>query len=404
MEKANRAGRRSRRVATITWWSGRRVKLFGAAADIFAARVAADGTPLDATPIAVCQAKGFQIYPAVAFDGTNYLVAWSDFRGGQDWDVYAARVTPQGKLLDPDGFPVAVVPGNQAYATVASDRQGSSLVAWSDVRPQPDRPQAELYQLWGTLLRDGNRRMWRGTCWARRQLRFWPRPSSGTAPPSSSSPAVAAMGSRPASPLPSRSVPRARPCPSRSASATRTAWPPIRRRTTLVWSNHRREHGAYSTQYATSIYTDGKPTGGSRVLGLQSTCARRRTNSGAPWRSTARPSSPWWSRAPTATTRASSSRSPQPSSWPALGSTRPAANRWTPARGCRSARRRETAAAGSGEAKKAIRVAAEPKVQLRHPAIASLGAGRSLLVYSRHGGIDRFKIQAVLLDNPAKQP
>ncbi len=92
----------------VVWQEGDAV--WGGEADIYAARVAADGTPLDPRPVAICKAKGFQIYPAVTFDGTNYLVVWSDFRNAQDWDVYAARVTPHGKVLEPDGFAVACAP------------------------------------------------------------------------------------------------------------------------------------------------------------------------------------------------------------------------------------------------------------------------------------------------------
>jgi hypothetical protein len=41
--------------------------------------------------------------PRVAFDGTNYLVAWEDERSGSQ-DIYGARVTRGGVVLDPAGF------------------------------------------------------------------------------------------------------------------------------------------------------------------------------------------------------------------------------------------------------------------------------------------------------------
>jgi hypothetical protein len=45
-----------------------------------------------------------------------------------------------------------------------------------------------------------------------------------------------------------------------------------------------------------------------------------------------------------------------------------------------------------------IPVANEPQVQERHPAMASLGEGKSVVVYSRRGGPGQFKIHAVMLN------
>lgn len=45
-----------------------------------------------------------------------------------------------------------------------------------------------------------------------------------------------------------------------------------------------------------------------------------------------------------------------------------------------------------------IIVAKEQDVLLRHPSIASSGNGKSLVVYSRRGGINKFKIYGVMLN------
>ena len=47
---------------------------------------------------------GLQWTPEVASDGTNFLVVWTDSAAGNRGDVLAARVTPQGEVLDPGGF------------------------------------------------------------------------------------------------------------------------------------------------------------------------------------------------------------------------------------------------------------------------------------------------------------
>jgi len=65
-------------------------------AGIFVARVAESGDVLDLEGIEVAS-YGFR--PRVAFDGTNYLVVWQ----GED-HVKGARVSPDGQVLDPEGL------------------------------------------------------------------------------------------------------------------------------------------------------------------------------------------------------------------------------------------------------------------------------------------------------------
>ena len=48
----------------------------------------------------ICQTDSVEANPAVIFDGTNYIVVWEDFRFGVESRVVAARVTPQGAVLD----------------------------------------------------------------------------------------------------------------------------------------------------------------------------------------------------------------------------------------------------------------------------------------------------------------
>ena len=78
--------------------------------DIYGSRVSAHGELLDPGGIPICTARDYQWYPAVAFDGVNYLVVWSDSRenrpGNYSLDLYGARVTPDGVVLDRDGFQI----------------------------------------------------------------------------------------------------------------------------------------------------------------------------------------------------------------------------------------------------------------------------------------------------------
>jgi len=101
--------------------------------DIFCARVSADGKALDPAGILVARAKDRQERPGVASDGKGFLVVWEDFRNGKDYDVYAARVSVDGKVLDEGGFPVATGAHNQCRPVVAF-AGGSYYVAWQAFR------------------------------------------------------------------------------------------------------------------------------------------------------------------------------------------------------------------------------------------------------------------------------
>lgn len=98
-------------------------------ADIVAARVDAKGRVLDRQPIFVCNVDASQEQPRVAYAGGRFLVVWHDLRNGRDWDVYGARVTSEGKVLEPGGFLVAGGPQNQASPVVAA-ADGGFLVVW----------------------------------------------------------------------------------------------------------------------------------------------------------------------------------------------------------------------------------------------------------------------------------
>ncbi|HEY4240985.1 MAG TPA: hypothetical protein VGM88_14275 [Kofleriaceae bacterium] len=71
--------------------------------------------------------------PAIAFDGINFLVVWSDNRLSTDDDIYATRVTVGGAILDPLGIKIAATAGKQLHPTVAYNGT-SYIVAWEDYK------------------------------------------------------------------------------------------------------------------------------------------------------------------------------------------------------------------------------------------------------------------------------
>jgi len=110
----------------VAWEDARRDKN-----DLYCARVAATGAALDPAGIAVSAQPGEQRHAAAEWDGSNYLVAWEDRRNGQDFDIYVARVSPAGVVLDPTGIPVAAATGDQLTPDVAFDAS-NWLVVWAD--------------------------------------------------------------------------------------------------------------------------------------------------------------------------------------------------------------------------------------------------------------------------------
>ena len=74
--------------------------------DVLAIRVMPDGTVIDGAPIPISTAAGDKTMGGVAFDGSRFLVVWGDPRRGDTavngpvLDVYAARVAPDGTLVD----------------------------------------------------------------------------------------------------------------------------------------------------------------------------------------------------------------------------------------------------------------------------------------------------------------
>jgi hypothetical protein len=110
--------------------------------DIFAARLDAQGRVLDTSPIIVAQQVQNQALPDVAWNGQNWLVVWSGEQGiacCPDINVYAARVSPGGAVLDAP--PITIDTDNTGRTGSSSgatwiSRQGSSPSMAPGSRPR----------------------------------------------------------------------------------------------------------------------------------------------------------------------------------------------------------------------------------------------------------------------------
>lgn len=115
--------------ALVLWSSG---------GDVHGRRLLADGTFAgSAFPVSV--AANTQSYPSVAWNGTEYVAAWRDDRNmaatdQTRGDIFGARITDQGIVLDDPGFVVQADSLPQEEAVVAASG-GETILAFSTFRP-----------------------------------------------------------------------------------------------------------------------------------------------------------------------------------------------------------------------------------------------------------------------------
>jgi len=117
---------------SLVVWQGHQ----GSSYSIYGARVTQGGTVLDSAGILISGALDDQLYVSVAFDGTNYFAVWEDWRSGNYSDIRGARVTPQGSVLDPNAFVISSVATRHGTPSVTFG-DSNYLVVWQDNRSGP---------------------------------------------------------------------------------------------------------------------------------------------------------------------------------------------------------------------------------------------------------------------------
>ena len=115
--------------------------------DIYGARVSRGGSLLDSANISICTLPGHQRRPAVAFDNTDHVVVWEDYRTGLSWDIFGAKVNPTGTVVD--SFLISAQPENQVTSAVACGLGGQILVTYSGWIDSIDRRSAGTMRIWG---------------------------------------------------------------------------------------------------------------------------------------------------------------------------------------------------------------------------------------------------------------
>src|SRR4051794_4671824 len=100
--------------------------------DIYGTRFDGYGLPIDLTGIPICATNGPQENPAVCQNvssgETEWFVTWMDRRTTNDSDIYGARIV-NNRVLDTNGFAIATGSVYQTYPAVYGLASGF-LVAW----------------------------------------------------------------------------------------------------------------------------------------------------------------------------------------------------------------------------------------------------------------------------------
>ncbi len=107
--------------------------------DIYGARVTTSGSVVVWNEFPICTAPDDQMLPSLLWDGDNFFVVWQDRRSGKRWEIYGARVTPEGEVLDKVGDEVGILIGkgkssnDQTSPTLAFDGD-HYMVVWQGER------------------------------------------------------------------------------------------------------------------------------------------------------------------------------------------------------------------------------------------------------------------------------
>ena len=100
--------------------------------NVIANRINNSGQILDADGLIIAGGADIQKSPAILFNGENYLFAWEDNRTGND-QINAAFIDTSGVVSPVDGFNVSLGYNNQLFGDVAFD--GINYMAvWCDTR------------------------------------------------------------------------------------------------------------------------------------------------------------------------------------------------------------------------------------------------------------------------------
>ena len=106
--------------------------------DVYGIRLGVDGTPTDAETFAISIADKDQRNPVVVSAGDHFIASWEDFRNGEDNDIFGSRISLDGEpVVDPDAIWFSTI-GNEQLEPAVATNGTEWLVVWADNRNGED--------------------------------------------------------------------------------------------------------------------------------------------------------------------------------------------------------------------------------------------------------------------------
>jgi hypothetical protein len=119
--------------AIITWYDRRN----GIDYDVYAQKINSLGeAEWTSNGVPVCTAANIQWINQIINDGSGgAIITWSDARNGTDYDMYAQRINSSGLVQwTNNGVPLCIATGNQSDPQLVSDGSGGAIISWQDIR------------------------------------------------------------------------------------------------------------------------------------------------------------------------------------------------------------------------------------------------------------------------------
>jgi hypothetical protein len=103
--------------------------------DLYGVRLSSTAVPLDTTAFPIATGPGDQKAPTIARDGARYLVTYEDHAVDALGDIAAIRVSSSGTLIDPAPIVIASGSTQQVAPTASCSPSSGCLIAWREPFP-----------------------------------------------------------------------------------------------------------------------------------------------------------------------------------------------------------------------------------------------------------------------------